>query len=617
MTINRDYLVTALFCLGFFLSLTAGMAGTRELFIIVLCGLWLLPLLDLEKGNLFSSAEGGVSLFLLGLLPALLFSPALHLSLLTFAKLLAAVGYLLAAHKMSQREGIPRQMVFGVVLLGVLVLCLFGVEQMLFPKEMPSHWVSQAQRNVLPFRVTSLFINPNPWGGFCAVALAVILTVLVITEEERVRWGAVFLAALLLMNLVASFSRGAWLSSLLAVFLTAFYGHWQKVRRPGLYHAIVLCLTVGIIAACWLFPAVEARLASMKKSGELGMNQRSLLYRGVLRHIKANLPFGSGLRTFQTLFPRYRLAGGQYVYEAHSDLLHILAEAGLTGFLGLLFMGAVFFRLNLAAPVDKGLPGLALLIGFLLAANVVTFLHYTFLTIPLFATVGLTLQTREGDSATIGFVGRATLSIVLALCTLYWGALYLSQGPFSQANSLFILSKKTRGQNKVILLKEALKEVDKVLSTLPWRDDAHHLRGRIFKALGNNREAQKSFQSALSHNELEVTYRAALAEVEWVKGEKKAAMQLFDEALEGDPYSESLLLRKALLLQEMGQREAAINILFKALQTNPQFLIINRKAYEPIVRTLLEMLKRAGRLAEAHKVAQTYGNVLSLPAPTR
>ena len=607
----------ALLAIGFLLSLSSGFASTRELFVIVLCGLLLLFILPRRRPRLLS-VEGGLYCFILGLLPSLALSPAFHLSSLTFAKLIAACGYLLGAHYLANEvsELWPKKCLTILLIGGLLLLTLFGLEQMIFPQEMPAHWVSQQQHDVLPFRVTSLFINPNPWGGFCALVTALLFAATLQVENSRDRRGLLVLFVLILINLTATFSRGAWLAAFISLILTTAFIKWRKLPAPGWKETLGTLMVTLLILSFWLYLPVKARLDSMKKSGELGMNQRSLLYRGVFRHIKANLPFGSGLRTFQTLFPRYRLAGGQYVYEAHSDLLHILAESGLPGFLGLLAMGSIFLCLC-GQKENPSLLGMATLFGFIVAANVVTFLHYTFMTIPLFIVVGATLPKPKERAAEWSMPGQIVFLLFVFFCLLYWQRLWSSQPYFEQANALYRLASNQSGNNRRILLNEAANQLEQCVSWLPWRDDAIYLRARVVLAQGELDEARKILEIAQKHNPLEVTYCAALGDVEKRAGKGAAALARFNEALSGDPYSESLMLKKALLLENMGRVDEAIDLLRAALQTNPQFLKINRKAYEPVFSNLVRILISKGDIEAVEKVKETYGKLLSLPLPTR
>ena len=616
---NRARAIAALTLLtvGFFLSLTSGISSTNELFIVVVSGLFLLLLLPRRRPKLLS-IEAGLYFFILGLIPSVVFSPASHLSLLTFAKLIAACGYLLGAHYVATevKEQWPKKCFTFVLLGGLTLLCLFGLEQMIFPQKMPAHWVSQQQHQILPFRVTSLFINPNLWGGFTAVATALLFALALQSEDKRKRRAFLLLLVLVVINLTATFSRGAWLCALVALGLTTAFCKWRKLKAPGWKETIGTLVLVTLLLGLWLYPPVKARLDSMKNSGELGMNQRSLLYRGVFRHIKANLPFGSGLRTFQTLFPRYRLAGGQYVYEAHSDPLHILAESGLPGFLGLLAMGFIFICLC-GQSENSSLVGMATLFGFLLATNVVTFLHYTFMTIPLFMAVGFSLPKPKERADELPFLGQMVIVLLVFASLLYWQRLWSSQPYYDQAKQLYHLAKSQKGKNKTLLLTEATKQIDLAMSWLPIRDDGRYLSAQISQAMDDLIGANFSLRLASKRNPLEATYLAALSDVAKRRGKKKEALDYLNRALAGDPYSERILLQKALFLEEMGKIDEAIEILEKALQTNPQFLKINPKAYLPVFSNLLRLLQAMGYQDRLEKVRKTYGKLLSLPPSTR
>jgi len=217
------------------------------------------------------------------------------------------------------------------------------------------------------FRAFGTFGQPNPFGGFMGLILP--LSLAMTWDYSRLwfqrRYAAYGLTALMgfvstgliVAALVMSWSRGAWLSAAIAVFVMAVLlprRAWQRV---------VLCLiliSAGLLV--WsvdLLPAaITQRIASSTeeffafddvRGVDITVDNYAVVER--LAHWQAALnmaqahPLGVGLGGFNAAYEDYRLLNWpQALGHAHNYYLNVLAETGIIGLaLYLVFQGTALW----------------------------------------------------------------------------------------------------------------------------------------------------------------------------------------------------------------------------------------------------------------------------------
>lgn len=194
---------------------------------------------------------------------------------------------------------------------------------------------------------TGTFVNRNHLAALLAMTLPVIVGLVVYGvrrgrhEAARGRAGdanalaqraLLFASAIVvLLGLVFTASRAGIATALVGLAMTALLlvpGR-GSVRRAR-WTVVALVLTGFALAAGIGLAPVLDRFAP--DALELSGDGRFALYAATLGAAVDFLPFGSGLSTFATVFPRYQAgAFGGYVDFAHNDYLQAFLELGIAG----------------------------------------------------------------------------------------------------------------------------------------------------------------------------------------------------------------------------------------------------------------------------------------------
>jgi O-antigen ligase len=147
-------------------------------------------------------------------------------------------------------------------------------------------------------------------------------------------WAAGLLFAV--ASLLLTGSRGGFLALLaeVAILLTVIYLRTGERRRSAIFigAAALLLVTVGFLE--FVTPdRLPSRLATLARFNEASVNgKRPTVARDTLRIFAAHPIIGSGLGTFEAVYPQYQSFVSEDTWpEAHNDYVQILAESGLLG----------------------------------------------------------------------------------------------------------------------------------------------------------------------------------------------------------------------------------------------------------------------------------------------
>jgi len=326
-----------------------------EGWVAVLCALWMIRMLV--------SGEIGIRLTPL-LWPGLAMAALAGLQLLrpagsvspyatweSFRLYVAYFGFLLLLHAhLATRERIVR-LLWVLIGWGVLLAGL-GLTNRILERDVILWVPKYAYGN----RLTSTFINANH-QAFYFVVLIFLAVGLLLRPPRRTRVsarqgtgagvlrgdgttgglvGQVLLGgAIVVMSaaMLLTASRGGFVSALvglLVVFVLSLHGR----ARSHIPLALVGAVTMLVVYATWVgLDAVVERFSVVGR--EPFADVRWAVWEGAIRLVGDAPVLGIGLGGFQDAFPVYRprAIAAQLIDYAHNDYLQLLAEAGLVGFL--------------------------------------------------------------------------------------------------------------------------------------------------------------------------------------------------------------------------------------------------------------------------------------------
>ena len=166
-------------------------------------------------------------------------------------------------------------------------------------------------------RATGTAVDPNLLGGMLAVSLPIALAQGLGPRPVLSRPLVLFIAAIVAVALLLTFSRAAWFGALVGVGLLSLMG----------YRRIWWGLTVGLIAAAigpW-----RARIWERVQTGVLWSDRASLMrieeYRESLARVLQHPGFGVGFGTPPGMDPLLRVSNAYLLIAEQSGLLGLMA----------------------------------------------------------------------------------------------------------------------------------------------------------------------------------------------------------------------------------------------------------------------------------------------------
>lgn len=279
------------------------------------------------------------------------------------------VAGLLAANFLAYRERLQRLTLF-LTIFG-MVLATFALIQH-FTWNERFYWFRAVQTET-PF---GPFVNRNHFAGYIELLLPwpVIVMMTRYRRAEKVFYG--FAAAWMAMTAIFSLSRGGMISIFAELMFLAAFSPRDKadyatdytgnrrfgnfLLRVGALGAIIFATVSGVT---WLgAERVTNRIATGQESEQPAaaissapannLGSRVELWRDSWELFRARPLIGSGLGTFETVFPAYNRQNntGLVVSQTHNDYLQVLTDGGIIG--GAI---AVWFLIATGLAVWRGL----------------------------------------------------------------------------------------------------------------------------------------------------------------------------------------------------------------------------------------------------------------------
>lgn len=236
-----------------------------------------------------------------------------------------------------------RQQLYAVtalIILSTTLISLYGLYQLKAGGATSEAWVDTTLFEDIKARVGSTFENPNVLGEY--LVLVIPLAAAMLWGQRR--WAARFLtmamAAVVLLCLIYTYSRGAYLGLMMAFALFAVL----KDKR-----FVILGIAGLMVLPFVLPPSVINRFTSIGNLSDTSSLYRISVWIGSLRIVQDYWPsgIGLGLEPFKFIYPKYSL-NAAYAHHSHNIYIQMLIETGIAGFLIFLSMMVVYYKTMLA-----------------------------------------------------------------------------------------------------------------------------------------------------------------------------------------------------------------------------------------------------------------------------
>ena len=187
-------------------------------------------------------------------------------------------------------------------------------------------------------RVTGPFQHANDFSAYLSLVIFIFLGMIYFLKKNGL-WKGLFFDAFggftLVICLLWTYSRGAWLAVLLGCIVMAFL----KRSRMTVISLIVFCLLIYFLSPVLL----KSRMASLWNPKDGTMTERRLLWNEAIQMNSERPWLGYGINTYAKIEPQFKSkqihTDNQY---AHNGYLQIAAETGWVG-LGSFLAVIIFF----------------------------------------------------------------------------------------------------------------------------------------------------------------------------------------------------------------------------------------------------------------------------------
>lgn len=236
-----------------------------------------------------------------------------------------------------------RQQLYVLVALLVLsttVTSLYGLYQLKTVGATSEAWVDTTLFEDIKARVGSTFENPNVLGEYLVLIIPVAIAMLWGQRGWTSKLVTLGLTGIMLVCLVYTYSRGAYIGLMLAFALFAVL----RDRR------FVILGVIGLLMLPFVLPAsVINRFTSIGNLSDTSSSYRISVWLGSLKLAKDYWPsgIGLGLEPFKLIYPKYSL-NAAYAHHSHNIYIQLLIETGISGFIMFFAMIVVYYKTMLA-----------------------------------------------------------------------------------------------------------------------------------------------------------------------------------------------------------------------------------------------------------------------------
>lgn len=256
-------------------------------------------------------------------------------SALTYAVLMTI--YLMVANLIRSQDGVRRMT--NLLTASCTVVAVYGLWQYFFDG-IELAYVDMSLFADLGGRVYSTWENPNMLAEYLALLLPLLFARILQSERLLRGFGNLLCLAAASLCLVFTWSRGAWLGALIALFFMVLC-----LSHKAMSYVLLGLLPAG--AVLHLMPErMTRRFTSIGHMADSSVLYRIHLWRGVENMLDDYWLTGVGVgeKAFCTVYSGYALPGIESAMHSHSLYLHLLCGLGIVGLIVFLTMLLLWLR---------------------------------------------------------------------------------------------------------------------------------------------------------------------------------------------------------------------------------------------------------------------------------
>lgn len=251
------------------------------------------------------------------------------------------LGYFLVVNLMRTTAWLKR-LIYALVSSGTIV-AVIGIGQYLFGVFHSGNWVDVRLFADIRGRVTSVFDNPNILGMYLCLIFPFALYAQIRSQKKNERFLCRICIGAILLCILFTWSRGAWLAALITGLLFALFTSKKTIR------VLFFCLLAIPFMPMILPKTVLKRFLSIGNLTDSSLQYRLYTWKGSARILKENFwgGIGYGNTAFREVYPQYAYAGIEAAEHSHNLFLQVMIGMGIGGLLLLLTVIFFGYQMNL------------------------------------------------------------------------------------------------------------------------------------------------------------------------------------------------------------------------------------------------------------------------------
>lgn len=213
--------------------------------------------------------------------------------------------------------------IINVILFGSGFVALLGLYQYFTERLILKNFIADYTFGV-NVRVTSIFSNPNTFAAFIIILIFPLLMVAIYEKNLYKRIAYSVILVLLIVNLIMTFSRSAWIGLILGLTILTIV--WNK----KLLGVLVILLSIGVVAS----PIRSRFLDLFSKTVN---DDRIKIWKTYIQMIKDHTLLGvgngNGLNMYDYYIAKYPelMYNSHTRYPSHNSYLKVFSEIGIFG----------------------------------------------------------------------------------------------------------------------------------------------------------------------------------------------------------------------------------------------------------------------------------------------